>query len=185
MVSAAIFAGAATANPQNRQSEAKLTFKLQGTDGKMYGPSDMGFGKPTFLVFLSGSQMLREGIRDIRRLAHLLNYKIRVVGIVTDDLNDAVLLKREYGLDFLLLCDGKDVVEKLGHYEGTEVFTTAIVMPDGSVLSQSPGYSRTTIKKMLSAVSKKTGSKVSVNLSRFPKKLFGGDKIFWGLPPPI
>src|ERR1044072_2552567 len=164
---------------------------LLGLDGKKHTLSGMANGKPVLLVFLQEDPALKRGVRDMNRLAKQLKGKIQVVGVHPDLLGETRKLVRRFGIRFPVLCNpewagppASNWLALIGDRYGCNILITALVLPNGRVLSKFGGYSQWSLQEMFRKLREAGGAKVGISLKSYPKNVVEGHSVIFGLTPP-
>jgi peroxiredoxin len=164
---------------------------FMGLDGKKHTLAGLADGKPVFLVYLDDDPAMKRGARDMNRLSKQLNGRIRVMGIYPDILANTRKFVRKYGIQFPVLCNpewagppASNWLALIGERYGTNILTTALVLPDRRVLGTFGGYSRAPLLEMFQKLRKAGGAKISISLRAYPKNVVEGRSVIYGLTPP-
>jgi len=166
---------------------------VRGSDGRAYNLQSLTAGRPVFLVNFS-DWAKPSAFADMNRLSRMLAGKVRVVGVVYSSPREIPKLVKKHHVRFLLVGGTVDepgsevlLIRQFGvGPDGRTVYVlaSALVLPDGRMTHVWSGYNRSTLRQMEIDLRKSTGIRLSLDLSRFPRKLRVGDHTMYGSPGP-
>jgi peroxiredoxin len=166
-------------------------FRLRDLNGKITSFSTVSQGKPVLFIYLESGSEAGKCIRDMNRLSVMLHGKVKVVGIFPDVLHESQAFSRRNHVKFPVLCDTlpiqsdtNSLLASIGDRYGTNVFSTALVLPNRKIVAKYGGYSSDTLKSSFKKLANATDAKLSISLKGFPSRLVsGGTRIFGATPP--
>ena len=194
------------------QKRYKLNdFKLRSTEGRLYHLTSLTAGKPCLIFFLrptidgvadpkTGAYLRTwlngferpNGVRDINRLASMVKGKMRVAAFSYQSPRILRVLAKAAGIRFLMLGeDGEG--SSLGlinqilvgtNWRDLHHLQNVLILPDGTLGAVWPGYSRASLAQMQRIVGDRTGTRLHLDLSKFPRKIQSGQAEMYGLPGP-